>query len=101
MVNDKKPPAAILLCCFLALAAAAFMGIAFGAVSLSPKEVLDGIMDGEATANGRIIYCVRLPRVLGGFLAGAALAVSGAVIQAAIPLPRRTLSALTQAQALR
>ena len=60
MVNDKKHPAAILLCCFSALAAAAFMGIAFGAVSLSPKEVLDGIMDGEATANGRIIYCVRL-----------------------------------------
>ena len=84
MVNDKKHPAAILLCCFSALAAAAFMGIAFGAVSLSPKEVLDGIMDGEATANGRIIYCVRLPRVLGGFLAGAALAVSGAVIQAVL-----------------
>ena len=87
MVNDKKHPAAILLCCFLALAAAAFMGIAFGAVSLSPKEVLDGIMDGEATANGRIIYCVRLPRVLGGFLAGAALAVSGAVIQAVLGNP--------------
>ena len=87
MVNDKKHPAAILLCCFSALAAAAFMGIAFGAVSLSPKEVLDGIMDGEATANGRIIYCVRLPRVLGGFLAGAALAVSGAVIQAVLGNP--------------
>ena len=54
MVNDKKHPAAILMCCFAALAAAAFMGIAFGAVSLSPKEVLDGIMDGEVTANGRI-----------------------------------------------
>ena len=87
MVNDKKHPAAILMCCFAALAAAAFMGIAFGAVSLSPKEVLDGIMNGEATANGRIIYCVRLPRVLGGFLAGAALAVSGAVIQAVLGNP--------------
>ena len=63
------------------------MGIAFGAVSLSPKEVLDGIMDGEATANGRIIYSVRLHRLLGGFLAGAALAVSGAVIQAVLGNP--------------
>lgn len=87
MVNNKKRSAVLILCCLAALAAAAFMGITFGAVRLSPKEVIDGIISGETTANGRIIYCVRLPRVLGGFLAGAALAVSGAVIQAVLGNP--------------
>lgn len=87
MVQRKIKPAAVILVCISVLLAAAFAGIAFGAMNLSPKEVLDGILSGESTADGRIIYCVRLPRVLGGFLAGAALAVSGAIIQAVLGNP--------------
>ncbi len=65
----------------------ALAGICLGSVQLSPAEVFNAIMSGESTPNGRIVYCIRLPRVLGSLLAGSALALSGAIIQAVLGNP--------------
>lgn len=83
---DKKRFSLIIIGCAAAVLASAFLGIAFGAVSLSPSEVIDGIFD-SSSANGRIIYFVRLPRVMAALFSGAALAVAGAIIQSVLGNP--------------
>ena len=77
---------------FTALAAlfvlAAVLSISFGAVWISPINVikiLSGAQSGTGQAN--IILLARLPRTCGCVLAGAALAVSGAVIQSVLSNP--------------
>ena len=76
----------------LALAAAAVLAAAMsrclGPVPLSPGEVGAALFGGErATVAARIVLYARLPRTLGCLLAGAALAVSGAVIQTVLDNP--------------
>lgn len=63
-------------------------GICMGSVKVSPLcvlQVLTGRVRGTTEAN--IVLLVRLPRTLGCLIAGAALAVSGAVIQAVLSNP--------------
>ena len=55
--------------------------LCLGAVSLSPAELLGALRNGPSDTAGFIFWYVRLPRTGGCLLAGAALAVSGAVIQ--------------------
>lgn len=73
--------------CVLALAAAA-MSLWTGSVKLSPGQVLDVLTrrDTDSTA-ARIVLYSRLPRTCASMLAGAALAVSGAVIQTVLSNP--------------
>ncbi|GIH22644.1 Fe(3+)-citrate import system permease protein YfmE [Acrocarpospora phusangensis] len=66
------------------LLATALAGIAFGAVSLSPADVVDGLTGG---ANTFIVQEYRLPRVAVSILAGAALGVAGVFLQAALRNP--------------
>lgn len=65
-----------------------FLGLGLGASPVelgeSIKEILSG---GAASAGSRILLYVRLPRVCAAVLAGAALAVSGMLIQAALGNP--------------
>lgn len=66
---------------FLLLAAAA--GLMLGSTKLSLAEIYRAFTDGfDASAGTRIFAYVRLPRTASALLCGAALAVSGAVIQA-------------------
>ena len=66
---------------------AAVLSICFGAVPVTPVEVLNALLgDRKATAS-QIILFSRFPRTCGCLLAGAALAVSGAVIQAVLDNP--------------
>ena len=65
----------------------ALLSICFGAVWVPPGELLPALFSGGATTPGQIILFARLPRVCGCLLAGAALAVSGAVIQAVLHNP--------------
>lgn len=58
------------------------LGLGFGSVSLSLKECVKGLVFGEG-ASGIIIRALRLPRVLGALLCGAALSVSGLLLQSA------------------
>jgi len=67
---------------FAALGLAFLCGIFFGSTPLSLKRVFLAFSEGfDASADGRIFAYVRLPRTLAAIICGAALAVSGAVIQ--------------------
>ena len=73
--------------CVLTLAAAA-LSLWIGSVALSPGQVLDVLTGKEADSiAARIILYSRLPRTCAAMLAGAALAVSGAVIQTVLNNP--------------
>lgn len=66
----------------LLLCAAAVLGVLLGSTELSPAELLRVLLEGDThSAAARILRYVRLPRVMASLLCGAALAVSGAVIQ--------------------
>lgn len=73
---------------FLATAASACLGLAAGASSLDLPAVAAELIRGNASSPGaRILLYVRLPRVCACLLAGAALAVSGILIQAVLSNP--------------
>lgn len=66
--------------CFLLLSA--LLGILLGGTRLSVSDILGAIVGGAADSpEARILRYVRLPRTGASLLCGAALAVSGAVIQ--------------------
>lgn len=79
--------------CFLAglcvfTLAAAVLSLWIGSVQLSPMQVLNALFgrDRSSTA-ARIVLYTRLPRTCAALLAGAALAVSGVVIQTVLNNP--------------
>ena len=76
-----------LLLLLLVLLLSLLLGLCFGAASLSPAQLVACLMGKGSGAAGRIFLHVRLPRVLGAVLAGAALAVSGAILQAVLNNP--------------
>ena len=64
------------------LGVSAVLGIILGSTSLSISEIADAFQKGfNASAGTRIFAYSRLPRMLASLMCGAALAVSGAVIQ--------------------
>lgn len=69
------------------LVLSAFFGIIYGAVDLTPGRIVSDFMSDGLSKSEKIFLYVRLPRVLGTVFAGAALAVSGAVIQAVLGNP--------------
>lgn len=84
--NGRAGRVFVLLCAALPLSFAASLCI--GSVRIPPAEVFRAIFGLESgTVNANIILLTRLPRALGCFLAGAALAVSGAVIQSVLSNP--------------
>lgn len=61
--------------------AAAVCSLLLGAVSMSPRELIQAVVGGPRSTAGYIFWYARLPRTLACLLSGGALAVSGAVIQ--------------------
>ena len=58
------------------------LGLALGSTAISPSEVWDVLVDrSRSDATARSVRYVRLPRTVAALLCGAALSVSGAVIQ--------------------
>lgn len=57
-----------------------------GSIDISIKEIFDSLL-GEMSQNAGVVYDVRLPRLLIALLAGAALAVSGTLLQAVMKNP--------------
>ena len=80
-MNNKKWlfPAALLFCL-----AAAILSLLLGAVRLSPVLLWQALLGGPNSTAGYIFWYARLPRTTACLLSGAALAVSGAVIQAVL-----------------
>lgn len=86
--NRPAYRAALLLLLMGILAAAALAGILFGPVRLTPEQLVSAIFSGDPAApNYRILRLVRIPRVLAGALTGAALAVSGGILQSLLNNP--------------
>ena len=70
------------------LAAATAAALTLGASSVSLPELATWLFGGDVSATARnILENVRVPRVLAALLAGAALATSGALIQACLDNP--------------
>jgi len=63
---------------FVLLAVALLLGVAVGAVALPWAQVVAGLVDPAANP---IVFKLRLPRVLGAMLVGAALGAAGAAYQ--------------------
>lgn len=79
--KNKKTIFAFLL---LALIVTAVLSLCLGAESINIFTAVRELAAGEQTAAARILRYVRLPRTCAGLLAGASLAVAGAVIQAVL-----------------
>ncbi|WP_207943518.1 iron chelate uptake ABC transporter family permease subunit [Actinomadura sp. KC345] len=81
---ERKPGgrrAAGLVGALLLLLAAAALSLAVGAKPLSPGEAWDGLFHADSAAYP-IVHDMRLPRTVLGLLAGLALGLAGAVMQA-------------------
>jgi ferric enterobactin transport system permease protein len=72
----------VVLLLLVALAALVLLAMGTGRISLGMLQVLDIVLQGEGSALERkVVFDIRLPRVLTALLTGAALAVSGAIFQ--------------------
>lgn len=77
--SGKALALAALLCL---LAAASLLAVALGTVRIPLSTILDAIFRFDGSRNHLLVVAVRLPRVIAALLAGGALAVSGAIMQA-------------------
>ena len=71
----------------LALALAIVAGVAYGAVTIPPDRIIAVLAGGGDRTDATIVLMLRLPRVLGAALVGAALAVAGALLQGMLRNP--------------
>ena len=85
--SSRKGRLAILGCLGLLLLLCALAGLLLGSQSYTPTELLTGLWAGGGDPVFRILLFVRLPRVLGSVLAGAALALSGMLLQSVLNNP--------------
>lgn len=75
----------IMAAAMLFLVTAVLLSFCMGTAALSLRDLKDAIINGPGSGvAGRIFWFARLPRTLATVLAGAALAVSGAVIQSVL-----------------
>ncbi|MCZ8519660.1 MULTISPECIES: FecCD family ABC transporter permease [Paenibacillus] len=70
-----------------ALLAAVVLSTGIGSVYIPPGEVIRSILGSGADASETIVRSLRLPRIVIGILIGAALAVSGAILQGVVRNP--------------
>ncbi len=83
---NKNKTGFLYLCAFLLLLFSGLFGILCGAAELGFSELIDILFFGDTESPAaRIFLYVRFPRVLAAFTCGAALAVSGGVIQGGLP----------------
>ncbi len=69
------------------LTAAVLLSLCAGALKLPPHRIVSVLFSGEPPIQFRILWDIRLPRILLGVLAGAGLAVSGALLQGVMHNP--------------
>ena len=77
----------VLLSGLVALILAMLSGIVNGAVKIELSEVLAVIVGAEHTENYRILYHIRIPRVIVGALTGLNLALAGCILQGILRNP--------------
>lgn len=84
---EKKRIQVRIACMLVLFMIMAGVGLGQGAVQLRWADVLGSLSGQELTAAGRILCYVRIPRVAGAVIAGAGLAMSGAIIQIVLNNP--------------
>ncbi len=72
---------------FLLLLAVSVIAITAGSIKIPFYEVLSTIIRLDTSNRGRIIWDVRMPRVLGAILVGAGLSLSGVMMQSVLKNP--------------
>ncbi len=88
----------VLVIAFFATIVTALFAVSAGSLHIPVSEVIKAILgNGEAQAR-MIIMSIRLPRVIAAILVGAALAVSGAVMQCVLQNPLASASTLGVSQ---
>lgn len=84
----RRPPyGPVLAALALALFVAIVLAIGVGAVAIPPDRVLTTLLGRGDPAESAIILSLRLPRVLGAALVGAALAAAGVLLQGLLRNP--------------
>lgn len=85
--ENKRGSGLFTLLCVL-LVGVALLSLAFGGTKINIGKAFLSLLEGNlAGAEYRILFYIRLPRVLAALFAGAALAVSGLLIQAVLNNP--------------
>ena len=79
--RKQKKNTIILLAMLVAVAVIGVACLFVGTSHMSFREALDALLGGGTGAQSRIIWKIRVPRVLAAIIAGAGLAVSGLVMQ--------------------
>ncbi len=82
----------------LGLILMSIFGILIGSIGLSLGEVLETLLGSGTKQAKAVIYNIRLPRVVSAILIGAALSVSGAVMQCVLDNPLASASTLGVSQ---
>ena len=92
----------VTLACLVATIVIGLLGIVSGSSSLSVADVVRTLLGGGTHGQELIVYDLRLPRVAGGILVGAALGLAGALTQtfARNPLATPDILGVTSGAAL-
>jgi iron complex transport system permease protein len=77
----RPRPLLVLCLALLALFAVFVLSLGLGTFRLTPAQVLDTLFGGGVRADHVVIFELRMPRVAAALLVGAALGLSGAIIQ--------------------
>ena len=86
--STANKPLRLFIVLGLVTALAAVLSMALGAVYVSPWQVVSALFTGTGgSVEANIVLYARLPRVCGCILAGAALALSGAITQSVLANP--------------
>lgn len=86
--SQNKKRAILIIALFLLTVFVFILGLSVGSASISLFDALKALFCGNFDdVNLKILLHIRFPRVMGALAAGAALAVSGVIIQAAINNP--------------
>ena len=80
----KKRNAVIILAMLVAVIAAGIACLFVGSSNMTVAEALDALLGGGNSAQSRIIWKIRVPRVLAAVIAGAGLSVAGLVMQSTL-----------------
>ena len=81
-MKDKHKLRAAIVLLFVSTAAACFLSVAVGAKHISLSDVINSLTGGNVEPFTKAVIMQRLPRTVFALIAGAALAVSGALMQA-------------------
>ncbi|MFN0096736.1 MAG: FecCD family ABC transporter permease [Dehalococcoidia bacterium] len=86
----------------LLLCVVAFLSLMFGAVTLSPAEVVSGLTSKDDVFARNVVWQIRYPRLIDGAFVGASLATAGALLQGVTrnPLADPTILGVTAAAGL-